>query len=197
MIKFIDGQKLYLRPVLKEDLNKDYIRWINNRSNDVLTAHAIFPHTSKELENYFVSKGEDKNCLWLAIIEKKTHLHIGNIELANIDFIHSNAEYRILIDKKAQGKGYGSESSKLLIEHGFKILNLHRIYLGVHEDNKSAVGLYKKLGFKLEGTLRQHFMRDGKHKNILVMGLLSQEYKCGGNMTESNKKKDKRRVIRE
>ncbi len=174
MIKFIDGEKVYLRPVLKEDLNKDYIRWINDRSNDELTGHAIFPHTSQELEKFFVSKSGDRKCLWLAIIEKKTHRHIGNIELAAIDFINRHAEYKIIIDKKAQGKGYGLESSRLLIDHAFKVLNLHRIYLGVHEDHKPAIGLYKKLGFRVEGVLKHHFIRNGKYGNVLMMGLLSQ-----------------------
>ncbi|MBI4309137.1 MAG: GNAT family N-acetyltransferase [Candidatus Omnitrophica bacterium] len=176
MIKFIDGQKVYLRPVLKEDLHKDYIRWINDNSNDVLTGHAMFPHTLAGLEDFLLSKAGDKNCVWLAIVEKKTHIHIGNIELCRIDFIHRNAEYKILIDKKAQRKGCGFEASMLLIEHGFKILNLHRIYLGVHEDNNPAIALYKKLGFKPEGILRQHFIRDGKYSNIMTMGLLSRDH---------------------
>ncbi len=176
MVKFIDGKKVFLRPVFKSDLTKDYLRWINDRSNDGLTNHAMFPHTLKSLRNFFEANADNRNGVWLAIVAKSNNRHVGNIQLANIDFINRNAEYRILVDKKAHGKGYGFEASRLLIGHGFKVLNLHRIYLGVHQDNQPAIGLYKKLGFKPEGISREHFIRDGKYRNILKMGLLSREY---------------------
>jgi len=176
MVIFIDGKKVCLRPVFKEDLQKDYLRWINDRSNDGLTGHALFPHTLADLESFFMSRIKDKRTLWLAIIKKENDRHIGNIELSDIDLINGNAEYKILLDKNEQGKGLGYEASKLILDHGFKKLNLHRIYLGVHQDNKAALGLYKKLGFKVEGTLRQHFHRAGQYKNIIVMGLLSREH---------------------
>jgi len=173
MVKFIDGKKIYLRPVLKEDLNKDYLGWINDRDNDQLTSHALYPYNLEALEDYFTRKSNDRSCLWLAIIIKDTHQHIGNIELARIDHVNRNAEFRIVIDHKAQNQGYGYESSKLMIDHALKVLNLHRIYLGVHEDNKGAIALYKKLGFELEGTFRDHFCRQGQYSNVLSMGLLA------------------------
>lgn len=50
---------------------------------------------------------------------------------------------------------------------------LHRIGLQVVVDNKHAIHLYQKMGFKVEGVMKDaYFGEDGKHHDMLVMGLL-------------------------
>ncbi len=175
-IKFLNGKKVFLRPVLKEDINGDYLRWINDRENDAFTEHAQFPHSNVELLQYAQSKWEDRSCIWLAIIEIETGKHVGNIELRNINWVHRSAEYSILIDAKSQGKGLGKEASQLLLKHAFDVLNLHRVSLGVREDNKKAILLYEKLGFSQEGVQRKALLRQGAWKNIVLMAIFSNSF---------------------
>lgn len=53
---------------------------------------------------------------------------------------------------------------------------LHRIGLHVVEDNVVAVNLYKKVGFVIEGTMRDaYFGQDEKYHNMLVMGYYYKE----------------------
>jgi len=54
---------------------------------------------------------------------------------------------------------------------------LHRIGLGVFEEHQSAIRCYEKIGFKLEGRLRDQMFQAGEYKNQLWMGLLRAEYK--------------------
>jgi ribosomal protein S18 acetylase RimI-like enzyme len=50
---------------------------------------------------------------------------------------------------------------------------LHRIGLQVVADNKCAVHLYEKLGFKIEGTMKDAYSsEDGKFHGMLEMGLV-------------------------
>ncbi len=176
-VKFLEGKKIYLRPVERQDLGGDYFRWINDVANDEFTEHAQFPHSLDELERFAQSKWRDSSCIWLAIIEKKSNRHIGNLEIARIDYTHRRAGFKIIIDRLHHGKGYGTEATKLILRHTFKTLNLHRVYLSVNESNAKARFLYKKLGFKQEGIAREGLLRDGKWKNIIMMGLLSKEFK--------------------
>ncbi len=177
MIKFLEGKKIYLRPLVDKDLSGDYLRWINDSKNDKFTEHAQFPHRVEDLKMYAQSKQHDSSCIWLAVVEQESNHHIGNIELYNIDLVHRNGEFKILIDKSFQGKGYGEEATRLILQYAFKTLNLHRVYLGVHENNKKAINLYQKMGFIEEGILRESFLRDGIWKNSIVMGMLSTEFK--------------------
>jgi Acetyltransferase (GNAT) domain/Histidine kinase-, DNA gyrase B-, and HSP90-like ATPase len=54
----------------------------------------------------------------------------------------------------SQGKGYGTESARLICEYGFFFRNLHSIKAEVHEYNKAARRIYERIGFKLVGRLR-------------------------------------------
>lgn len=174
---FLKGKKVYLRPVTERDLKGDYLNWINDPENDVFTDHALFAHDPKSLKEFRSLKQDDKRSLWLAIIEIKTGKHVGNIELTAINWVHKTGEYKILIDKKYSGKGYGFEASTLILAHGFHKLNLERIQLGVNAENKPAIFLYKKLGFVKEGVLRGAFLRHGKRQDVIIMGLFRKEFK--------------------
>ena len=63
---------------------------------------------------------------------------------------------RLLIDKKYQGKGYGtaalSELLKLLIQN----YRCRKIYLSVIEGNEAAIHLYEKFGFSFNGKRDLH-----------------------------------------
>ncbi len=176
-VSFLVGERIILRPVTRSDLDGPYLRWINCQESDVYTEHAQFPHSHEDLERYLESKLAGRDHIWLAIVEKATGCHIGNIEVSGIDWVHRKGTYSILIgEPSAQGKGYGAEASLLLLRHVFGKLNLNRIELGVHEDNLPARKLYCKLGFVEEGRLRQAFLRNGQYRDIIVMGLLAEEF---------------------
>jgi len=177
MIEFLKGEKICLRPFLKKDLSEDYLRWINDRENDCYTEHAQFPHSLEQLKKYAENKWADPSSLWLAIIDLSNDKHVGNIEICDIDTIHGVCEYKILLDKSVHGKGFAKEASLLLLDHVFNVLNLYRVNLGVHQDNEAAISLYKKLGFVEEGRKREAFLRDGERKDLIVMGLLANDYK--------------------
>jgi len=53
---------------------------------------------------------------------------IGHISLHNIDHLCRNAFLGIVIgDEGHRSKGYGAEAIRLVIDYGFKTLNLHNI----------------------------------------------------------------------
>jgi RimJ/RimL family protein N-acetyltransferase len=68
--------------------------------------------------------------------------------------------------------GLGTAMLTKLIELAKKE-RLHRIGLSVIVDNKRAINLYRKFGFKIEGVMKDaYFGEDGKYHDELVMGLL-------------------------
>jgi len=69
-----------------------------------------------------------------------------------------------------QGKGVGAALMRAVIELADKWLNLTRIELSVFTDNESAIALYRKFGFEIEGTLRKYAFRDGEFVDAFAMG---------------------------
>jgi RimJ/RimL family protein N-acetyltransferase len=101
---------------------------------------------------------------------------IGSCGFFNLDQHNRSSEFGIMIgDKDYWDQGYGTEAVRLLCQHGFKTLNLHRIYLRVFETNPRAIRAYEKCGFIHEGRQRQAEFRDGKYIDVIVMSLLSTE----------------------
>jgi RimJ/RimL family protein N-acetyltransferase len=72
-----------------------------------------------------------------------------------------------------QNKGAGSEAVRLLIEHGFDKLKLHRIVIHVFSTNLRAMHVYRKNGFQQEGVLREAALIDGRWLDVIVFGLIN------------------------
>jgi UDP-4-amino-4,6-dideoxy-N-acetyl-beta-L-altrosamine N-acetyltransferase len=101
---------------------------------------------------------------------------IGVVFLNHIHPIYRTGEFGIsLSDFSYQGKGYGKDMLLTLIKYGFKELNLNRIWCEVYSNNNS-IHLYRKIGFKDEGILRQHVFKDGKYLDSHMLGMLKSEY---------------------
>ena len=175
---FIRGAKIYLRPLERADLTEAYLGWLNDAEVTRYLETGAFPATMHDLERFYQGVTGSTTEVIFAIADKKSHRHIGNVKLGPINWVHRRAMFGIMIgDKGFWGKGVGEEVTRLTVEYGFFRLNLHRIGLGVFEEHRPAVRCYQKIGFKVEGCLREQMFQGGKYKNHLWMGLLRSEYK--------------------
>lgn len=176
---FLAGEKVYLRPITDEDLNANYREWFNDEEVCRYNSHHRFPNYDEDMADYYERVIKSHENLVLAICDKKTDAHVGNIALQNIGSLNQSAEFAILIGDKAQwGKGVGKEAAKLLLKHGFDQLNLHRIYCGTSEDNIGMRKLAAALGFQEEGRARDGIFKNGSFKNVVHYGILDNEFKA-------------------
>ena len=81
-----------------------------------------------------------------------------------------------LATRRAWGKGYGTEATRLMVAHAFETLNLNRVWLTVYEYNPRGVRAYEKAGFRLEGRLRQDCFREGRYWDALFMAILREDW---------------------
>ena len=133
-------------------------------------------YTMQMLRTY-LKEVDQKQILFWAIKIKESGKHIGNIKIDPLNTRHGYGEYAIMMgDRTEWGKGYAKEASKLVINYCFNDLNLRKITLGVVEDNQSAVGLYEKLGFGVEGIYKYHGIYDGKFCHVLRMALFNKQF---------------------
>jgi len=167
---FLQTDRLILRGLLEEDIKGNYFNWFNDLEVCEYNSHHRFPVNEKELENYILNTYNRSNIV-LAIIEKSTKKHIGNISIQNINFISRCAEFAIIIgEKNAWGKGYGKEAGKSIIEHAVNQLGIRRIYCGTHENNIGMQKLAISLGMKEEGRRKEAIFKNGEFKDILEYG---------------------------
>lgn len=104
--------------------------------------------------------------------------HVGNVVLDRIDSYLASARLSVYIgEPSARRAGVGLTAVYRALLEGFQNLSLHKIWLTVHCQNYAAIHMYTKLGFTLEGILRDEFWLDGQRVNVLYMGLLHDDLK--------------------
>ena len=111
------------------------------------------------------------------IIELNENKLIGTLGLENIKWIERSAVLGIFIgDTDFRSNGYGTEAIRLLLEYGFKYLNLHSIRLDLLAINERAHKCYLKCRFKDVGRSREEIFLNGKYYDKLHMDILENEF---------------------
>lgn len=169
----IDGQRVQLRPLTLADTT-DVVRW----RSDPFVIENMFsdePPTPESHTRWFEQlqlRGDRQEFM---IVERATGRAIGTIGLSGIDRVHRRAEYGILIgEADMRGQGYARETSALILDYAFNELHLHRVYLLTFADHLTALKLYQRLGFQIEGTLRDHIYKRGAFRDVIMMAILNQ-----------------------
>ena len=83
-----------------------------------------------------------------AVIGYSTSLseYSRNVRMANIK--NAKAQYHIFIgDTIYWGKGIAQKATMLILNYGFNVLSLRKIWLEVNNKHQSDIHLYKKCGF--------------------------------------------------
>ena len=174
----IYGERVRLRHVEREDLPQ-FMEWLNDPEvSRGLSIHIPLSMDEEEswYEQVLKSPNEERPLCIEAKHEDGWKL-IGNSGLFPVDWRNRNAEFGIFIgDRTEWNQGYGTEAVKLILEHGFSTLNLHRIFLRVFADNQRAIRVYEKIGFVHEGRHRQAEFHGSQYHDILFMSMLRSEW---------------------
>ena len=125
----INGDRVFLTPISYDDC-EDFISW---RNSDYIKSRFIYQKdiSVEQQKEWIRTKVETGRVAQFIVWDKKANQKVGCVYLQNIDKEKKDAEFGILIAENYGGKGFGSESAKLIIKHGFEELGLKKIYLRV------------------------------------------------------------------
>jgi RimJ/RimL family protein N-acetyltransferase len=169
------GDTVALTPLRPED-SPLLFEWINDR--ELVTLSAPFEPVSLQAhERWFESIRLRDDVRIFGIRLHDGDRLVGSCQLHSIHPVHRSAELTIRIGAAdARGRGVGAEAVRLLLRYGFEELALHRIYLHVFDSNMPAQRLYRRVGFRREGVLREAARIDGAWIDVVVMAILRSEY---------------------
>ena len=148
----IISDKLKIKELKTSDVNKKYVSWLNNKNINKYLEARFTKHTIKSQKKYISIINKSKNDIIFGIFTRQ-NIHIGNVKIGPINFIHKFTEISYLIgDKKYQRKGYSFEAISLIENYIFNKLKIKKITAGVYSNNFASIKLLKKLGYKKEGV---------------------------------------------
>lgn len=168
------GKRLYLAPIDIDDA-PFYLKWMNDEA------------VAKNYGQYTALVSSASDLKWLFEPDRGVHRYgivpldgdvlIGSVSLHDIHPLNRTAFMGIFIGEAAyRGRGYGAEAIRLILEYGFKTMNLNNIMLSVHADNAAGISCYKKVGFREASRRREWVFKDGKYVDVMYMDLLAREF---------------------
>jgi RimJ/RimL family protein N-acetyltransferase len=183
MDRMIYGKNVVIRQLESGDEELLH-KWWNNGD---MMEHATFPFGTmqskeaikKSIADEIIGQDMFPTRKRYMICHKSTMKPIGEINYGNWSARNQSCEFGIKIcEVDEQGKGYGQDALYHFIDFMFRTLNLNKIELTSMIDNKRAHKLYKKLGFREIGTIRDGFFdsRTGSFMDVLYMDLLKKEW---------------------
>lgn len=174
---FLIGDDIYLRGIELADIDGKWFSWFNDKDVTKYMFNGTFPNTREGLIDYYEKTCvNNHNDIVLAIIEKDSNEHVGNIGIHRINYLYRRAELGIVIGEKSiWGKGYGSAACSLITRHCFNRLNLHKIFLRVAAENKGGIRAFEKAGFAVEAVLKDEIISDGRFCDSVYMSMFARD----------------------
>jgi RimJ/RimL family protein N-acetyltransferase len=172
----IIGEKVALGPQ-RRDLLPLYQRWVNDFEVTRTLDLGLRPLTLEFEESWYNRSTASEQDATFLIYERATLRPIGSTGLHRIDHVDRTAEFGIMIaEKDCWGKGYGTETARLMLEYGFVALGLHNIMLRAYSYNERGLRAYQRAGFREFGRRREAQRLAGQAYDVVYMDCLSSEF---------------------
>jgi ribosomal-protein-serine acetyltransferase len=164
LLRADDADVLYDVTIRNRESLTPWMSWMD-RVIDVSDTYAFLRTAEKEAYEHSAFK---------AGIWRQGSL-IGCIDLHQIDWLNGNARIGYWLDKDYTGHGIMSRAVRLLVEYAFEALDLHRIEIHVATENHRSRRIPERLGFTMEGVLRQVQRMRGAYYDHALYTLLRDE----------------------
>ncbi len=164
------GKKVYLRPATSDDVVNAHHWFMQSEPQAQCCSPLPFQTSSQAAEAFRNSGSDDRQLLTIVVKENKTP--VGQISFFDFNSLNLSAALGLIIDPDQRRKGFAGEAAKLLIKYLFRYRNLNKVYAETADFNKEAIALLESVGFKKDGTLRQHYYYNGEYHDRLIYSLL-------------------------
>ncbi|MGZ3461797.1 MAG: GNAT family N-acetyltransferase, partial [Archangium sp.] len=102
---------------------------------------------------------------WMVELEGRI---IGTVSARELSRVQGRVQLGYMLSSAYHGRGLGTRAVGLMLERLFEWPFLHRVWLTTGAENLASQGLARKLGFTLEGVMREHYVIAGQRQDQQV-----------------------------
>jgi [ribosomal protein S5]-alanine N-acetyltransferase len=167
----LPGRRVTLVPFGPDRVTDRYLAWLNDPEVNAYSRRKGTHISPEDADRYLSSLRADEHVLAILMGDE----HVGNVKFGPIDWQNACADISILLgERKIWGQGIGAEAIYLVSRYLLKTLGLNR----VHADsfNPAFLKLVVRLGWRIEGVLRERVRLDGRFFDDTVVSLLAREF---------------------
>ena len=164
----LTGKKIILRAPLSTDV--DFFHSIRN--NTELQAALITrakPNSKAKVQQWLNKRCDEENTLFFVIEENTSKKPCGFIQLTDINVYDQHSKLGVCISSDHIGKGYAKEAMSISEKYIKYTINVNKIILEVLTENRHAINLYEKCGYRSIGYFEKHFYYNGIFHNVSLM----------------------------
>jgi [ribosomal protein S5]-alanine N-acetyltransferase len=153
--------------------------WRDPRYQNYYPEHADIDRMVRDLVGSFVAaQTEAPRRRWqLAVISKADGRLIGNCGIRINDSEHREANIGYELHPDSWGRGDATEAARAILDFGFDVLGLHRIWAECVADNTASAHVLEKLGMRREAHFREHRWHKGRWWDTLIYAVLDHEWR--------------------
>jgi diamine N-acetyltransferase len=169
----LQGERVMLRAIERDDLPHVW-EMRNDEETEALAFGVPTPHSMAELEKSYERNLADHKADSF-VIEAAGDV-VGRCVLFEVSDVDRTCRIGVTVARDHRGKGYGSDAVRVLLAYAFRHRNLRKVCLDVLASNERAIRAYLACGFVQEGRLREQSWYDGRYDDLVVMGVLRDEW---------------------
>lgn len=171
-----------LRPLTVEDATPQYVKWLDEQSNQGFIVSAKQKNSVKQVREYIAEREDNDGVTFLGIFTRAKGFHIGNIKYEPINMDLKYAVMGILIgDSEWRGKGVAAEVINKSADWLHSEKGINEIILGLDKRNLAAIRAYEKTGFKMQQTDKIAINDEFSASMVLYIDKLDLENKGSSN----------------
>ena len=165
----LTGERVVLRPFRPEDVEPLWRAKLDPMTWAQTTEAPLTPVTLEEHRARYSEPAKDDSAQFAVDVDQ---VLIGRAGMFSVDNLARHAEIGLSLLPEHQGKGYGQDVLRVLVDYGFRSRNLRRIHLQTLASNEAALRAYRAVGFVEEGRLREHAWVEGAYDDVVLMAVL-------------------------
>lgn len=153
------------------DVSPAYVGWLNDPLVNRYLESRFVAHDETSTRAFVAACLSDPAALLLGVRSRAlSGRHVGNIKLGPIDLRHGLAEVGILIGaREAWGAGVGTSAIQVVSQIACRMLGVRKLTAGCYSSNIGSQRAFERVGFKVEGTRKAHFLLDGVPQDLVLM----------------------------
>jgi [ribosomal protein S5]-alanine N-acetyltransferase len=135
------------------------------------------PVSADSIRHYCSQLMNSSNNFFFALHLNEQSEFIGTAKIGSVNKYSGTADLGIMIGRKdLWGHGYATEAIELLCGAAFKQLKIRRLTAGSMSNNPGMIRVFEKLGFKIEGIMRQHDRTEEGYVDHVHLGCFECEF---------------------
>jgi UDP-4-amino-4,6-dideoxy-N-acetyl-beta-L-altrosamine N-acetyltransferase len=104
---------------------------------------------------------------------------VGFLVLSGLTGCHRRGEWGWYVgDPESRGRGVGRAAQALGLDKAFDTIGLEKVWAEVLADNDAALKAQTAAGFRREGYLRRHAIKDGAFRDVVLLAMLADEWRA-------------------